>query len=365
MTKDFYRVIKCRMRSDEKFCSLSGPTPNAQSLFEWLLAPPNGGIIPCLVSGGKGAMAEARDWPVEDFSRCFDEIAEKKMAVADWKKGLVWLPNGLKHNAPQSPKCFSTWGRAWVLYPECELRDIALVQLIQFVEHKITSAREASKLAQRREAWRSELFIHFRDELTKIQPRLGALTERLHSFVQPMDFEDEPTSDDAPAAKKKSAPPQPIMRLHTPPPPVLVPRPAATTRMVLTPRSAAAPATPVAGSDDFDDGRRLAHEVIEDGITFNDYRKAREHVRTWFSMNRLPYDGDRFLSFIRGLSKENPILFGEDWKAPHLLVHFAVRGIMLERIAAVDEESAFKTIRERIARFGEGAKSAPRAAARA
>jgi hypothetical protein len=44
------------------------------------------------------------------------------MAEADWQAGVVWIPNAIKCNPPQSPNVIT----AWPLIPECDLKTKAL-----------------------------------------------------------------------------------------------------------------------------------------------------------------------------------------------------------------------------------------------
>jgi len=67
-------------------------------------------------------MAEELDWEIEAFDEAFLEVFREGMAEADFKARVVWLPNALKHNRPESPNVVRSWGAEWDLIPECELK---------------------------------------------------------------------------------------------------------------------------------------------------------------------------------------------------------------------------------------------------
>lgn len=51
------------------------------------------------------------------------------MARADFKARLVWLPNAIKHNRPESPNVVRSWGAEFDLLPECDLKREAYTAL--------------------------------------------------------------------------------------------------------------------------------------------------------------------------------------------------------------------------------------------
>jgi hypothetical protein len=55
------------------------------------------------------------------------------MAKADFKARLVWLPNAIRYNRPESPNVVRSWGAEFDLLPECALKTEALETLRSFV----------------------------------------------------------------------------------------------------------------------------------------------------------------------------------------------------------------------------------------
>jgi hypothetical protein len=121
----FRREIDIRMWGDEKFRQLSGPQPNAQTLWTWLITGPATTPVPGLIPIGKAAMAEQLRWPVQATERCFGEVQRQGMAFADWDAPLIWLPNGVKYRLPRNEKQAKGWLSYLDAVPDCELKRVA------------------------------------------------------------------------------------------------------------------------------------------------------------------------------------------------------------------------------------------------
>ena len=117
-----YRRVSVRMSGDTRFRKLSAPKPNAQTLWTHLIIGEYTTAIPGVVRGGEAAIAESLRWAVPSFREAFNEIYAEGMAKPDWSARLVFLPNGLKHNPPQSPKVVMSWAKAFAELPECALK---------------------------------------------------------------------------------------------------------------------------------------------------------------------------------------------------------------------------------------------------
>lgn len=117
-----YRKIEVRMWGDEKFRNLTPIPPCGQGLWVFLLTGPHTGPIPGLFRSGRAAMAEELDWPVEAFDEAFREASSQGMVKADWKAKVVWVPNAVACNKPESPNVVTSWGAEWDLIPECDLK---------------------------------------------------------------------------------------------------------------------------------------------------------------------------------------------------------------------------------------------------
>lgn len=121
--------MSAEMYADQKFCELSPMKPSGQTLWIYLLTGPFSTLIPGVVIGGEAGISEALRWPLPAFRRCFTEIVAQRMAQADWKARVVFLPNGLKHNLPQSPSVVTGWRQAWAEVPACELKQQAALTI--------------------------------------------------------------------------------------------------------------------------------------------------------------------------------------------------------------------------------------------
>ncbi len=124
-----YRKIEVQLWSDKKVRKLSRMPACGQGLWLYLLTGPHTGRIPGLSRAGKASMAEELGWSLKDFDRAFAEISEAGMVKADFEARLVWLPNALSHNRPESPNVVTSWVSDFELLPECSLRDEALGQM--------------------------------------------------------------------------------------------------------------------------------------------------------------------------------------------------------------------------------------------
>lgn len=118
-----YRKVTTRMWNDGNFLALSPPRPSAQVLWFFLLTGPFSTPVPGVVVATLGGIADRLQWPSPATKRCWEEIAVREMATADWARSLVWLPNALQHNKPESPNVAKSWRRYMDEHvPECVLR---------------------------------------------------------------------------------------------------------------------------------------------------------------------------------------------------------------------------------------------------
>lgn len=140
-----YRRISIRVWRDEKFLALSAPKPNARDLWIWLIVGPLTTPVPGVVLASLPVMADRIGWPLAATRRCWDEIAQLGMASADWAHGLIWLPQAVRHNAPESPNVVKAW-RSFLeeQVAECPFRAELEAQLARYLtEHKGQAFREA------------------------------------------------------------------------------------------------------------------------------------------------------------------------------------------------------------------------------
>jgi hypothetical protein len=129
-----YRRVSTRMHNDERYRELSRPKPNGQSLWGYLLFGPRTVTIPGLLPVGLPTIAEDLRWPLPGTRRAWEEIAAQGMALADWYAPLIWLPNALKHNPPQSVNVVKAWRRSYDDdLPPCGLKDEAGIKAYAFL----------------------------------------------------------------------------------------------------------------------------------------------------------------------------------------------------------------------------------------
>lgn len=128
-----YRKTHVRVWGDDKFRALSAAAPNAQTLWFYLMFGPHTGTIPGLSVTGEASLAEGLAWPVPPFRRCLKEIIEQGMAIADWSTRVIWLPNAVNYNEPESPNVVKAWVKALDEIPDCDLKGMAVDKMRAFL----------------------------------------------------------------------------------------------------------------------------------------------------------------------------------------------------------------------------------------
>jgi hypothetical protein len=117
-----YRKVEVRTWGDKKFRELSPMPPCGQGLWLFLITGPHTGPIPGLFRAGRAAMAEELGWELEAFDKAFGEAFRQGMVEADFRARVMWVPNALKHNKPESPNVVKSWASEFDLIPECDLK---------------------------------------------------------------------------------------------------------------------------------------------------------------------------------------------------------------------------------------------------
>ncbi len=129
-----YRTIDVRIWGDKKFRSLSPLQPSGQALFLYLLTNPHTNSIPGLYRAGAAAMAEELGWLTEGFREALEEALQQGLVKADLKARVIFIPNAIKYNKPQSVNVVKSWSSHWDEIPECELKTLAYQHLKAFLE---------------------------------------------------------------------------------------------------------------------------------------------------------------------------------------------------------------------------------------
>lgn len=121
-TRIVFRKVSEAINRDDRYLALTPIPPCGRGLFHHLIFGSHVTPLPGLSAIGRAAMAEELGWPLEAFDAAFAEILGQRLAKADWQARVVWLPNALKHNLPQSPNVVKGWRRFWDRVPDCGLK---------------------------------------------------------------------------------------------------------------------------------------------------------------------------------------------------------------------------------------------------
>lgn len=92
-------------------------------------------------------MAELLAWPEKGFHQAFEEVLQLGMAKANFEAPLVFLPNAIRYNPPQSPNVVTAWAPAWEDVPECELKQQIRKVLEGFIKGMGEAFQEAFERA--------------------------------------------------------------------------------------------------------------------------------------------------------------------------------------------------------------------------
>lgn len=117
-----YRKVDVRVHVSQGFLALTPIPPCGRGLWLYLKTCPESTMIPGLFRSGQAALAEALDWPLKAFQEAFQEISEQGMARADWRARVVYIPEALEEDPPQSPNVVTSWSTHWQEIPDCPLK---------------------------------------------------------------------------------------------------------------------------------------------------------------------------------------------------------------------------------------------------
>lgn len=134
-----YRKIDPRIWNDEKFRTMSH---EGQRLFLFVLTHPSLTMIGAMRATQSG-LSEELGLDAKAFREAFGEALSNGMLKYDEKAFLLWLPNFLKYNAPESPNVVKSWGSALDLLPECDLRKEVLSSAKAFISTMSKAFTEA------------------------------------------------------------------------------------------------------------------------------------------------------------------------------------------------------------------------------
>jgi hypothetical protein len=150
-----YRKIDSRIWNDEKFTGLS---ERAQLCFFFSLTHPNTtmlgtlrGTITGLASelfakhkkSSAGVLEGFGEALLEAYTEGFRELIGKGLVRYDDRACLLWFPNFLKYNPPESPNVIRAWPRVYDLIPECELKHTVYGRIEAYVKDLTEGFRKA------------------------------------------------------------------------------------------------------------------------------------------------------------------------------------------------------------------------------
>lgn len=130
-----YRKIALQTRAEGWYRSLSGPRPNARSLFDFLVASGWDQSIPGLFVCSLGQVAHELGWEASDVERTWQEISDAGVGVADWQAGVVWIPRCFMVNLP-SERRIRTWRWSFPLVPECSIKRAAYRHAMDYCQEQ-------------------------------------------------------------------------------------------------------------------------------------------------------------------------------------------------------------------------------------
>jgi hypothetical protein len=125
-----YRKVDTRIWNDEKFCSL---TDDGKLVFLMLLTHHNMTQLGAMKASVAG-LAEELGWALNRFQKAFTPSVACGMVEHDPRACLIYLPNFIKYNKPESPNVVKAWVKASALLPECTLRSVVLETAKAFLE---------------------------------------------------------------------------------------------------------------------------------------------------------------------------------------------------------------------------------------
>ena len=129
-----YRKIEVRMWADEKIRRLSGFKPSGLALWMYLLTGPHTGPIPGLFRVSEAGMAEELGWDLKAFREAFREVFQEGLIEASLESHLLWIPNAIRYNKPESPNVIRSWRTELDILPECPLKTAAVEGLFSFIK---------------------------------------------------------------------------------------------------------------------------------------------------------------------------------------------------------------------------------------
>jgi hypothetical protein len=136
-----WRKIDAKFWLDEKVRDLS---ERGKLVCLFTMTHPQQTMLGGMRATEPGLAAEL-DIELEAFREAFGEVLSKGISRYDRKASLVWFPNYLKYNRPESPNVVRAWPQAFDLLPECALK----CEIFQCIKAFTEGMSEAFQIAFR------------------------------------------------------------------------------------------------------------------------------------------------------------------------------------------------------------------------
>jgi hypothetical protein len=101
------------------------------------------GAMRATATGLAEELAYGQEGLVEAYVKAFQEVLAKDKVKYDPKAALVWLPNFLRYNRPESPNVVKSWPEAFDLLPECDMKVELFRHVKAFAQGLTESFRKA------------------------------------------------------------------------------------------------------------------------------------------------------------------------------------------------------------------------------
>jgi hypothetical protein len=124
-----YRKISPQFWNDRRVRNL---TDNAKLSLLFMLTHPHMTPLGAIRANLPGLACEL-GWSAEGFREAFEEALAQGMVQYDERACLLWFPNFIKHNLPESPNVIKSWVGGYHDLPECDLKDTMVTRAYEVV----------------------------------------------------------------------------------------------------------------------------------------------------------------------------------------------------------------------------------------
>jgi hypothetical protein len=133
-----YSKVDRSLNADARFRACSH---DAQLVYLRLLTGQHVTVVPGLSAATHEGLASAWGFTPKAFAKAFAELAAHGLAAADWKAGVVWVPDAISHADPANANMVKGWAQHLKLIPDCELKRDAIRSLGAWLLSEKTSGK--------------------------------------------------------------------------------------------------------------------------------------------------------------------------------------------------------------------------------